>query len=106
MDFSGSGTGTVTVERTKLATNSVQNNVKVVDMLCFPNPASDVVNIKVPRNEQVLVRLINSLGQTVLSKESNSNQPIYLPTNIESGIYRIIMDGRDWRATHSIVVLN
>ena len=106
VDFSGSGTGTVTVERTKLATNKVQKSMKIVDMQCFPNPVSDVINIHVPKNEQVLVRLMNSLGQTVLSKESNSNQPIHLPANIESGIYRIIMDGRDWRATHSIVVLN
>lgn len=106
VDFSGSGTGTVTVEKTKLATSSTDHINSKVDISCYPNPAVDVIYLNTSAQGEVKIRLINSLGQVILNQKSEPNQPVYLPSGITSGIYQLLVEGRDWRATHSIVVLN
>ena len=58
---------------------------------CYPNPASDILNIKINSDEaqKIIVEIYNQLSQKVISKEINyENYEFEINTkNLESGIY-------------------
>ena len=52
----------------------------------YPNPASDMLNIEVPGNEQVTFNLISVNGQVVVSKPATSTSAIDVST-LAAGLY-------------------
>lgn len=59
-----------------------------VEFICYPNPASDVLNIISPVEGPYKINLINSLGENVYEMESESCQSIPL-SNILPGMYLV-----------------
>ncbi|MDP1725291.1 MAG: T9SS type A sorting domain-containing protein [Bacteroidota bacterium] len=57
-----------------------------IEFRCFPNPASDVLNIVSPVEGRYVLNLFNALGEKVFTMESESSQSIEL-ANFPKGIY-------------------
>ncbi len=57
-----------------------------IEFRCFPNPASDVLNIVSPVKGRYVLNLFNALGEKVYTMESESSQSIEL-ANFPKGIY-------------------
>ena len=87
--FSGSTAG-ITINNNVI--QGIEESLKNFNFSVYPNPASNKLNIKLSNNkaENVLVKIINSIGQTVksidLGNSSEINNEINL-TDLEKGIY-------------------
>lgn len=104
VDFSGSSSGTVTVERTKLATSKVNPDLQFPGMTLYPNPAQNVLYIDSDKPEPVRVSVINSLGRVVLEEATDTRSSITLPSDITPGMYHIVVQGKERRSAFSIVI--
>lgn len=74
-------------ECTTLSTNefTFQNNFEV-----YPNPVTDIFNIKaINHYDQLIVTIHNALGQVVLSKQFSNTTDIEINLNQPSGIYYV-----------------
>ena len=95
----GDGDGTaLTGDKTdRVFTALTEAEIAALNVVVFPNPASDVVNVtyNVPADEQVTVTLLNSLGQEVASVEGDASSASIDVANLNGGLYfaAIIVDG-------------
>ena len=79
----------------------------LAELVVYPNPASEEVNVSVNGNGNIVV--INALGQSVLSKDfkTNSNQIVSITTSqLQSGIYFLKINQNGEVATRKIVIQN
>lgn len=68
-----------------LTTGIIQNNYPN-QISIYPNPAAAEINILIPSNQNFKTEIINSLGETVLSSQNQSNINV---SSLSSGIYFI-----------------
>ncbi len=71
--------------KTGIKTNWFNNEVK-----CYPNPANDIFNIVIPTiksQDNVIIRLVNILGQIELKQKINSNNSTIMIEHLRQGIY-------------------
>lgn len=68
-----------------LTTGIIQNNYPN-KISIYPNPAAAEINILIPSNQNFKTEIINSLGETVLSSQNQSNINV---SSLSSGIYFI-----------------
>ena len=107
VDFTGSGTGTTTVEKTLLETASVNPPEAVGQTVSvFPNPAKDILIINTKTTENVAVQIFNNLGQNVYNTTFNTNSSISLPQNFTNGVYHLVLNAKNWTKAHSFIVVN
>lgn len=59
------------------------------DMVIYPNPTTNVLNLKSPTNEKLSYKIINSLGQTFNTGNLNSYENAIEVSNLNKGIYFI-----------------
>jgi len=70
----------------------IENDLNSLSLNVYPNPATDVLNIKSNNDEKILeVQLINSLGQTVAKKIVNGKQITLNVQSLKSGFYLVQM---------------
>lgn len=62
----------------------------------FPNPANEVLNIRQFSNEKMTIRIVDIIGQTILTQTLTSNQNQLSISNLNDGIYfiELIKDGK------------
>jgi len=106
VDFTGSGTGTTTIEKTKLETASTSVQPEGRQISFYPNPVKEALYISTPTQEDVEVSIFNSLGQRILYKETGTNRSISLPSNVSAGTYHALVQGTNWKTSHSFIVVN
>lgn len=71
-----------------LSTNiEERNEPKSIEI--FPNPASEVLNIRQFSNENLTIRIVDIIGQTLLTETLNSNLHQLSISNLNNGIYFI-----------------
>ena len=67
------------------------DEVSTVDFTVFPNPASTIINVTVPKlqvNEDVKVSITDLMGKTILTKTFESISNMKLSTeSLDNGIY-------------------
>lgn len=91
------GTATVVSDITVVVSLSIDDNElssKDIKPILYPNPFSDVINLKINEGyKKVDLKIINVLGQTVLSQSYSDNQKLEILTdNLSIGTYIIEID--------------
>jgi hypothetical protein len=78
------------------------NFEKNADLKIFPNPVTDILNIE---NEFQInsIKVYNQLGQMVFGKEINNNNTQLELSNINSGIYNVLIETEKGTFNHKIV---
>lgn len=77
---------------------------------CYPNPASDLVNVNVTlnNNEEVMINMYNSLGQMISTETRNmtagANAVQLNTSNLQSGVYFINVTAAGSTATTKVIV--
>ncbi|WP_298481223.1 PQQ-dependent sugar dehydrogenase [uncultured Maribacter sp.] len=90
--------------------NRKSNELDIVDLIAiFPNPTKGKINIDLSSKlgETVDVRIINSNGQVVYFTMYNQNHSIMEDldlSGLSDGVYRIIIEGVDFKTSKSIIV--
>ena len=69
----------------------------------YPNPAKNNITIESQLMINSKIQIINVLGEVVVSKMSTSNVEVINLSNINSGIYTIIVEGKDQIITKKFV---
>ncbi|WP_159020761.1 carbohydrate-binding protein [Algibacter sp. L3A6] len=67
--------------------NSVSDLDTDTNLLIYPNPASDIINVEFSGSEAAVLDIINHVGQTVLSVNINEGSASYDISNLPSGLY-------------------
>ncbi|MDB4088890.1 endonuclease [Flavobacteriales bacterium] len=82
-------------------TISIKENSNLINLLAYPNPADDKLNIayQLKSKEKITYIITNSLGQTVLSESFtglNSELKTIDISNLSVGVYNLIVSGNNF----------
>ena len=66
------------------------NNINSVYSTAYPNPATDIINIKANSKIQKIM-VVNMLGETIISTNPNTKKEIINISELNSGMYFIII---------------
>jgi len=70
-----------------------------------PNPASNIVTISIPGNNQNLtVRLLSNTGQSINNYIMNTETLNINVSNLAAGVYNIIINGKDYASKYKLVI--
>ncbi len=70
-----------------------------------PNPATNIVTINIPGNDQSLhVRLFSNTGQSVNNYSMNNETLSINVSNLASGVYNIVIEGNGYSSKYKLVV--
>ena len=72
-------------------------------LMIYPNPAKDVLNIKVEAMRRITI--VNTLGQVVYDVNVDSDNEVIDMTQFETGVYMIRISTENGVATERISVL-
>ena len=76
---------------------------KTSNISIYPNPASDIININ--SNEKILkIEIYNVVGKLIDSKHDLGNNSIYSTTELQSGIYTIIIETETQQVQKKIII--
>jgi hypothetical protein len=69
----------------------IENNNFPIDVSIFPNPGSDILNIRIENccNNNLSFQIIDGLGRLIKNKTSITNQSIVNVTHLSSSVYFI-----------------
>ena len=95
------------------STNAVNNNVALVNINIYPNPATDAINIDLEDflGQNISLQITNSVGQPVYQQSIDGlNQPVLnvdmSSASILNGIYNVFVVGEDGvTATQSFLII-
>jgi len=77
------------------------------ELLVYPNPAENILNIKIPSNIQVNncnVLIYNNLGQNVFSQTINDNETSIDISRLKKGVHILIVESKDgWKKTTKFI---
>jgi len=90
---------------------SVEELESTLDVSVFPNPANDLVNVRIladnASNETMTVSVIDATGRTVYSSQESFNGTAALyqmnVSNIEAGVYFVRIESQSGLITKSLV---
>ena len=74
-----------------------------MNVVLFPNPANEMVFIRTNSMPVNNVRLINVLGQVVLTKEANNIQEIAMG-HLPKGLYYMVLKGEDKKVMKKLII--
>lgn len=84
---------------------SAINEVKRADVKVFPNPANDLVGIRLPFNHSFKnIQLLNAMGQVVYSQMLNDNAVIISTDQLPEGLYFIHLNGDKISQTEKLLI--
>jgi hypothetical protein len=95
---------------TPQGTSGLEPNDHINDLIAYPNPAEDIINISIGAwiyNGDYLIKIINSNGQVVCTKEVvDDKMSININELNGTGMYKIILTNREGKliATSTILV--
>jgi extracellular elastinolytic metalloproteinase len=70
-----------------------------------PNPANNIVTIKIPGNMQNLtVRLLSTNGQLIFNKVLDGETLTLDVSKLAAGVYNIVVDGKGYSAKYKIII--
>lgn len=70
-----------------------------------PNPTKNTVTINIPGNtDNVTIRLISNAGQAITSKIMDGETLSLNVANLASGVYNIIVEGKDYTAKYKLII--
>ena len=103
LDFEGSSTGVTTFEKTLVRLSTSTQNIEDLDIAVYPNPTSDFLNVTTAE-EDLQVLLYDAQGRLVYTQtKEGTSQQIDL-TSFDSGVYNLILRGKDVFVTQAIIV--
>mgnify|MGYP001325867979 CR=1 FL=1 len=72
----------------------------------YPNPSSDIINIKIenPTNENLKIKVLNTLSQVILNDTFSSDNFTFSTQNMNKGIYYIQIENKDNITTQKIII--
>jgi len=77
------------------------------ELLVYPNPAENILNIKIPSNIQVNncnVLIYNNLGQNVFIQTINDNETSIDISRLKKGVHILIVESKDgWKKTTKFI---
>ena len=91
---------------------SAQIGGKAGDIAAFPNPTSTALSltINVPNDDRVSIRFYDTTGKVAMERVQDINEGDnlleYNVSNLPSGLYRIVVDGQQIRATQNVVIMD
>src|SRR5690606_7665218 len=91
----------------KPVANSNEVNETVENVLIFPNPTNGQLNIDLGANagKYGKLHIVNSLGQTVNSKELSADRFYYFDLNLVPGMYTVIFEENGTlKGNHRLIV--
>jgi hypothetical protein len=75
------------------------------DVLIYPNPASDLIQMQLTTNEPVIIIMTNFLGQNAGSWTFDDAGNIRLPVHdLSAGMYLVTITGKDFRVSRKVLV--
>jgi hypothetical protein len=95
------------LDNINLSNNSASaiNEVKRADVKVFPNPANDLVGIRLPFNHSFKnIQLLNAMGQVVYSQVLNDNAVIISTDELPEGLYFIHLNGDKVSQTEKLLI--
>jgi hypothetical protein len=104
-------TGSI-IENSNLISNSCNLSLSIVDksftkdIVVYPNPVKEALHITILDSNitNVIIKVINSLGQILIEKKANSN-PITIPTDkLTPGIYFVTLFSEQNTKTFKIIL--
>jgi len=93
-----------------VAFGSCGPNVSVIsfdegDMLIYPNPANDVINISSSDGSISSIKIIDMTGRILISKRAINDRNISLEVgDLENGIYSVITESESERMVSKIII--
>lgn len=88
-----------------IATDAMSLNENTINISVYPNPAKDFVKITSENIKQIHV--YNTMGQLLLSQESNGNEATIATGNLQSGVYILeVTNFENRKTTQRLVVSN
>ena len=75
-----------------------------VNVMIYPNPASDVVKVTTVNGQQSTVRIYNILGMLVEEIEINSNETEINVSDYNPGVYFFNIQSEEFNVTKKIIV--
>jgi hypothetical protein len=96
--------GTVTIYQIDNATTMVNENSLENNIVVYPNPAQDYVNIDLNFIGRVSVRLINHLGQQLQYFKTNDSSLQLSVNNIPAGIYHLVIENENEIINKKLIV--
>lgn len=85
---------------------SLETISKEKEFNIYPNPATKIVNLRLPKfyENNALITIVNSFGQTVLSKTNNNESMHVLDvSNLSSGVYFIKISNKEATTTKKFI---
>jgi PKD repeat protein len=70
----------------------------------YPNPANGLVNIESNTTEKITVKVLNNLGQTLLTKEDETGKFILNISSLKPGIYFLSLKEREKEVFKKLIV--
>lgn len=84
----------------------IENLSSTVDFFVFPNPATDMISIKsnVHENKPVCIKLLNILGEILITENQNSFSEIDLSLrSLSGGVYMLMIETENKIFNHKIL---
>lgn len=101
IDFGGSSTGKITIEKEKLGPTSI-NNYPRVDISVFPNPVVNDIQFNINLDNNTKLHLINSSGQVIYSGALINNSFTF-PEGTANGQYFGIIKSEENNYQFSVI---
>lgn len=104
------GTGTVTIDWITFGTNAVPNATKEVEAVTafnvFPNPATDIVNVKFDASAATTIQLIDITGKVVDSQltQAGAVTTQFSTAGVNAGIYFVNVSNANGATTQKVVI--
>jgi Secretion system C-terminal sorting domain len=80
-------------------------NLDVISLEVYPNPASDRIYIRSNINSPTLVKIYDATGADVLEKLVQDNNPIDI-SNLSNGLYQVILQTNGFNTSRKICILH
>ncbi|MEM9990229.1 MAG: HmuY family protein, partial [Bacteroidota bacterium] len=112
IDFEGSSTGTITIEKTLVGevTSTEELFAQSSTFQVYPNPATDhthlVFDVLQPATK-ARISIYNQLGQLVQTQNIQVNQGLnamYLPLQVSAGLYQVVLQLEGQQLTRTLFV--
>jgi len=87
---SGGNTGIEPVSNSEKCVATSASDLKISSPEIFPNPATDILNIRIQSKSEYQVVILNQLGNKVLEQTRTGNSTLDIK-NLSSGIYIVII---------------
>ena len=106
--FEGSSTGNIEFTKEKVQTGSVSiDENSIQDLVIYPNPSNDIVNVVFSSNETTTISLLDLSGRTIQAEQlpaGEFQQHIMNVSELNSGIYMLTIQSGSKIQTEKLII--